>query len=137
MQFEMPLKTKDERRRYQALAPFIQGYLAGAWFTLDDELQPKTFADLSPHGLAQAIDDCVAFRDANADWLLSAYVKTKDLYCPFTAGLDFWLTRNGAGAGYWDRGLGDIGDALTKAAEATGRRALYQGDDKQLYFGKG
>jgi hypothetical protein len=28
------------------------------------------------------------------------------------AGIDFWLTRNRHGAGYWDRGLGITGDKL-------------------------
>jgi len=32
-------------------------------------------------------------------------------------GHDLWLTRRGHGAGFWDRGLGDIGDKLTEAAE--------------------
>lgn len=36
------------------------------------------------------------------------------------AGHDFWLTRNGHGAGFWDRGLGDLGDRLTEAAKVYG-----------------
>lgn len=36
------------------------------------------------------------------------------------AGHDFWLTRSGHGAGYWDRGLGELGDRLTEAAKAMG-----------------
>ena len=28
-------------------------------------------------------------------------------------GHDFWLTRNGHGAGFWDRGLGETGKKLT------------------------
>jgi hypothetical protein len=36
------------------------------------------------------------------------------------AGHDFWLTRNGHGAGFWDRDLGEIGERLTKASEAYG-----------------
>lgn len=35
-------------------------------------------------------------------------------------GHDFALTRNGHGAGFWDRGLGDVGDRLTSAAHAYG-----------------
>lgn len=37
-----------------------------------------------------------------------------------SAGHDFALTRNGHGAGFWDRGLGDLGDRLTRAARAYG-----------------
>ena len=46
---------------------------------------------------------------------------------------DFWLTRNGHGAGFWDRGLGELGDKLTSAAEAWGSIYLYLGDDGLIY----
>lgn len=29
-------------------------------------------------------------------------------------GHDYWLTRNGHGAGFWDRGLGEVGDKLSE-----------------------
>lgn len=48
-------------------------------------------------------------------------------------GHDFWLTRNGHGAGFWDRGLGKIGDALTNAAKTFGSYDLYVGDDGMIY----
>lgn len=35
-------------------------------------------------------------------------------------GHDLLLTRNGHGAGFWDRGLGDLGDRLTTAARVYG-----------------
>ncbi len=46
---------------------------------------------------------------------------------------DFWLTRNGHGAGFWD---GDYleGDKLTALAESYGGSDLYVGDDGKLYF---
>lgn len=39
-------------------------------------------------------------------------------------GHDFWLTRNGHGAGFWDRGLGERGDWLTKQTEGYGTSDL-------------
>jgi len=39
---------------------------------------------------------------------------------PASAGHDFWLTRNGHGAGFWDRGYGDRGDRLSDAARVYG-----------------
>lgn len=36
------------------------------------------------------------------------------------AGHDLWLTRRGHGTGFWDRGLGELGERLTKAAKAMG-----------------
>ena len=48
-------------------------------------------------------------------------------------GHDFALTRNHHGAGFWDRGLGPIGDALTTASHAYGQVDLYVGDDDKVY----
>lgn len=39
---------------------------------------------------------------------------------PAQAGHDFWLTREGHGAGFWDRGLGVAGDRLSDAAKTFG-----------------
>lgn len=49
------------------------------------------------------------------------------------AGHDFWLSRNGHGAGFWDRGLGEIGEKLTKLAHQAGSRTLYVGHDRLIY----
>jgi hypothetical protein len=50
---------------------------------------------------------------------------------------DFWLTRNGHGAGFWD---GDYeeekGERLTKYCEGIGEVGLYPGDDGKLYFSR-
>lgn len=48
-------------------------------------------------------------------------------------GQDLWLTRNGHGVGFWDRGLGVFGTALTEVAEAIGPVDLYVGDDGEIY----
>lgn len=48
-------------------------------------------------------------------------------------GHDLWLTRNHHGAGFWDRGLGDLGDDLTRRAQAMGSSDLHVGDDGDLY----
>ena len=47
-------------------------------------------------------------------------------------GHDFWLTRNGHGAGFWDRGLPE-GAKLTEAAKTFGSADLYIGDDGLIY----
>ena len=47
---------------------------------------------------------------------------------------DFWLTRNGHGAGFWDGDYGDdVGNKLTAIAETFGECALYVGDDGLIY----
>lgn len=47
-------------------------------------------------------------------------------------GYDFWLTRNGHGAGFWD-GDWKEGDALTKWAKTFGSVDWYAGDDGLIY----
>lgn len=47
-------------------------------------------------------------------------------------GHDFWLTRNGEGAGFWDRGLEPLGDKLTEASKTYGGVDLYVGDDGKI-----
>ena len=53
-------------------------------------------------------------------------------------GHDFALTRNGHGAGFWDRdneGLSRVlGEALTRVCEGFLERNLYMGDDGKAYF---
>lgn len=48
-------------------------------------------------------------------------------------GHDFALTRNGHGAGFWDRGLGERGDWLSDLCRPYGESDLYIGDDGQIY----
>ena len=49
------------------------------------------------------------------------------------AGHDFWLTKNGHGAGFWGRGLGQLGRELTDASKVYGSTDLYVGDDGKVY----
>lgn len=49
-------------------------------------------------------------------------------------GYDFWLTRNGHGVGFWDRGLGERGDKLSSIAKGMGPKEVYVGDDGKIYF---
>lgn len=80
---------------------------------------------------ARIASDCAQFQGVHAALLLSAYECLG--YGPVQAGHDFWLTRNGHGAGFWDRDLGSVGDALTAAAHVWGPIDLYVGDDNLIY----
>ena len=57
-------------------------------------------------------------------WFLENYAAirqaTGDNYTWEHIGHDFWLTSQGHGAGFWDRGLGDVGDTLTDSADGYG-----------------
>jgi hypothetical protein len=47
---------------------------------------------------------------------------------------DVWFTRNGHGVGFWDRGAGELGEKLTKAAKLLGAKCVYVDDDGFIYF---
>ena len=54
--------------------------------------------------------------------------------------VDFWLTRNGHGRGFWDRAPSDdpeyteVGEKLTLIAESFRNVDPYVGDDGLIYF---
>lgn len=49
------------------------------------------------------------------------------------AGHDLFLTREGHGAGFWDRDLGHYGDVFTKYCQSIGAADPYVGDDGYVY----
>ena len=83
--------------------------------------------------LTPVADDCQKFQADNDDLLARAYGEDGTTYSAERAGHDFWLTRNGHGAGYWDRDLGAVGDSLTEKAHDYGDADLYRGDDGLIY----
>jgi len=48
--------------------------------------------------------------------------------------LDFWLTRNGHGAGFWDGDWEVSGEALTKLAHEFPEQMAYMGSDKKIHL---
>jgi hypothetical protein len=138
--------TAEAARTFASLDPFTQGYIEAMFFTDasdpdDGDLQDATFADLAPETLAKIIRDCEQFQTAHAAMLQAAYdfdMRLSDklpeiYYDEESAGRDYWYTRNGHGTGFWDRGLGDVGDALAAAARYSDVD-LYRGDDGKIYF---
>ena len=85
----------------------------------------------SDDAIKQATEDCSDFQDCNSELLERAYGHG---YTESQAGVDFWLTRNRHGAGFWDRGLDVIGAELTSNAHAYGACDSYVGDDGLIYL---
>lgn len=86
-------------------------------------------ADLAPEALARIIADCVSFAYSARPWF-------GDKATMEQIGHDFLLTRNGHGAGFWDRGTlypEGFGDILTGRAKAYGELTPYLGDDGRIY----
>ncbi len=70
--------------------------------------------------LASIHEDVMAMITSNRDDFL-AYVELRGAE---NFGHDFALTRNGHGAGFWDRGLGALGDRLTASAKPYGESGV-------------
>lgn len=113
-------------------------YLAAALFASVDEDGEAldttyTVSDVDESARRSAADDVEGFFEANAG--LIARAKEADRgYTDAQVAHDFWLTRNGHGAGFWDRGLGDVGEELTQVAKAYGSADLYVGDDGKVHL---
>jgi len=72
-----------------------KAYLEAVYFTeTGDTDQPGSDAELTPLFKARAYIDCRNFLEA---------VKDCGEHNPEQLGHDLWLTRNGHGAGFWDR----------------------------------
>lgn len=114
-----------------SLRAFTAAYITAAlWASTTDDGTPldDLDADLAPEARARMEADAADFYAANAP----LWADAPD-YGDGDAGHDFWLTRNRHGAGFWDRGLGDLGRTLTDAAQAYGECDLVVGDDALVY----
>ena len=109
---------------------FIVGYMAAIESTLDDD--GPACRDWSPEALATARKHCAAFIE-RAGELLNEYTYSSECFpSAVCAGHDFWFTRNRHGAGFGDRGLGDVGDELTKIAQSFHQCGAFVYDNGQL-----
>lgn len=122
---------------YYELDTFTQAYITCAlWSSIDNDVPLDSNhdgSDIHSESLAHMAKDCDDFRILAAEDLARAYAQRKVPYSDEQAGHDFWLNRNHHGAGFWDRGLGRLGDRLSDAAHSYGDSDLYVGDDGQLY----
>ena len=100
----------------------------------DQSFQDHNFDvdDIAPESLAKIIEECAEFQFDNARLLsLCSHTAGHRVHDESQHGHDFWLTRNGHGAGFWDRGYRfGIGEALTRAAKSSGSRNILYSDGK-------
>ena len=125
------------------LNEFILGYVTCALWSsggMDDDceyLDEKYDSEDLAEETRKAMEaDCEKFIAEN-ETALSDYEEIIGSHPEYSesekAGHDFWLTRNGHGTGFWDRGTGETGDKLTEASKGFGEVNLYVGDDGKLY----
>jgi len=110
-----------------------RGYAACAlWSSSDDNDRPLdgrfAICDIHEDTFATMTKDCRDFVQATKTML--EHLDESD---PERVGHDFWLTRNGHGAGFWDRGYGRLGQYLSDVARSFGEVYIYAGDDEKVY----
>ena len=110
---------------------FTRQYLETAlWASTDDTGEAldtdRDARNFAPEALARAEADCAKFQAEHAADIASD---------PGQAGHDFWLTRNGHGAGFWDGDWPEpAATRLTAASQAFGAVDLCLGDDGKVYM---
>ena len=100
-----------------------------AWSSIDENGEPLDsyqFSDVAEKNMREDLDKFVEEMECHPE-LLEQYEELGGT--PEQFAHDFWLTRNGHGAGFWDRGLGDVGDKLTEMAETHGSCDLYLSEE--------
>lgn len=98
--------------------------VAALWTSEGDNGDPLDdrydVSDFDATAYASMLEDVTNFVTANYNLLTLSGQEEGQI------GHDFWLTRNGHGAGFWDRGLGEVGEELTRACKAYGEIDLYE-----------
>jgi len=116
-----------------SLDAFTRQYVATALWSstgddeepLDDDHGPE---DIDPDTLRRMAADCARFQRENAADIGDGQEDAE------RAGHDFWLTRNGHGAGFWDGDWPEpAATRLTDACKAYGEYDLYVGDDGRIH----
>ena len=116
----------------------LDGYLECALWSSCDLYTGRRLGELGTGAVAdETIDDmaCDVWRFLATCWgdVWEDFEIDLSGIEPEQLGHDLWLTRNYHGAGFWDRGLGEIGDKLTELAHSYGGVTLYIGDDGKIY----
>lgn len=136
MTFLKRIETRVLAANADSLDEFTKSYLGTALWSSTDNSDASggnpldanyDIHDFSDKALQIAIKDCADFQKKAAALLEGENLRT--------AGHDFWLTRNGHGAGFWD---GDYekekGEELTKISKTFKSIDVVVGDDGKLYL---
>jgi hypothetical protein len=121
----------------KGLDEFTRQYLITALWAENDESDDSggrplddnySLYDLSEEALKAAIEDCKKFQEENFDLIKVDLSKS---------GHNFWLSRNGHGAGFFDDEAlygDDEADILQEKSHEYGEVYLYVGDDGEIHM---
>jgi len=136
------------------LNQFVDAYAEALSWTEGERLKQEVLdaglfgvaCALAPETIAQIHKDCQAFLDKLHAWLdQNAEEPYEHRFDYAWAGHNFWLTRNGHGAGFWDSpkvwdGMvatipgESLTDFLTALSKQLGGSYAYLGDDGKVYL---
>ena len=121
---------------------FEAAYVKAALFSTNDQLDDSGGdpldanygpEHLSPDAVARVKEDCARFRELYGDLLTEENCDYRGCPVEEYAAHDFWLTRCGHGAGFWDGDWQEpAATVLTEAAKSFGETDLVIGDDGKL-----
>lgn len=107
----------------------VQYAKTALWSSTDDDDNPlDEWSEVNDFTREAWLD----MRGDVADFVQANWEDVKSLDAS-QVGHDFWLTRNRHGAGFWDRGLGELGDKLTSAAHVYSSSYLWQDDNGNIH----
>jgi hypothetical protein len=121
----------------QDFKEFLAGYIyAMLWSTTGTDFNEVVYEDLldfklAPETFIKIKTICQGFYATNTIDC-DAYGQTLGLEFAHL-GYDLWLTSAGHGVGFWDRGLGGLGERLSKASKLYAKDC-YLGDDNLVYL---
>lgn len=142
-----PSMYNDEDR----LETFFAAYVECALWSSHDESTPDggepmdnnySTEDIAEETLEEMRKDCLDFLTAHPEESdIPSFLAVLSDEQLELAGHDFWLTRNGHGAGFWDGDWDDLeefggeswGEKLTERSKPYGSVDLYVGDDGKIY----
>lgn len=122
----------------------IHYLVAMLWLMTDEEgneMDHLHIDDIDIDSIRDAANDCRAFMKKAEPLLRQAadrgYTSPDGNGFEAMVGHDFFLTRHGHGAGFWDRRElqdGDLGEKLSDIAKSFGETWAYVGDDGKVYI---
>lgn len=130
-------------RGHRASSDFTRGYIEAALWSSSDESDEQegepldknyTASDIDPKTMEAIEADCEDFVKRFGSLIEDDDSPAIEKWGRWDlAGHEFWLTRNGHGAGFGDGNFPKHDDELYEAAESYGSFELYVGDDGVIY----
>ena len=129
-----PKVTNNIAENLQGFNEAYRGYIEAIYFTgTGDNEQPAAGIEMATQSQFDCMQQVAEFiTQVEKAGLLWDYLDQPNASW-HQLGVDFWFTRCGHGCGFWDRGMGELGDKLTDIAHYCGAVDIYEGDDGLLY----